>query len=168
MKSTLFKFMDDTKMWGEVGTLEERDKLQLFLDRLQGWVNENRMGFNTDKCKMHLGRKNQHHTYRLGNSLLISAETEKDLGVIIDARMNMGRQCGDAVTKANHTFVMHLQMHLEQVQGGDPLPLCNTGQAVVGVLRPVPGTALQEGCGQHGEGPEESHSYDQGTTGQAL
>ena len=49
------------------------------------------MGFNTDKCKMmHLGRKNQHHTYRLGNSLLISAEAEKDLGVVIHAKMNMG------------------------------------------------------------------------------
>ena len=63
------------------------------------------MGFNTDKCKlMHLGRKNQHHTYRLGNSLLISTEAEEDLGVIIDSKMNMGRQCGDAVRKANRTL----------------------------------------------------------------
>ena len=55
VNSTLFKFADDTKMWGEVGMLEERDRLQLDLDRLQGWADENRMGFNTDKCKvMHL------------------------------------------------------------------------------------------------------------------
>ena len=87
---------------GEVGTLEGRNRLQSDLDRLQGWADENRMGF---KCKvLHLGRKNQHHTYRLGNSLLISAEAEKDLGVIIDAKMNMGRQGGDAVRKANCTL----------------------------------------------------------------
>ena len=53
---------------------------------------------------MHLGRKNQHHTYRLRNSLFVSAEAEKDLGVIIDAKMNMGRQCGEAVRKANRTL----------------------------------------------------------------
>ena len=53
-------------MWGEMGTLEERDRLQLDLDRLQGWLDENRIGFTTDKCKvLHLGRKNQQHTYRL-------------------------------------------------------------------------------------------------------
>ena len=51
-----------------------------------------------------LGRNNQHHTYRLGNSLLTSAEAEKDLGVIIDAKMNMGQQCGDVVRKANSTL----------------------------------------------------------------
>ena len=63
------------------------------------------MEFSTDKCRiLHLGRKNQQHTYRLGNSLLVSAEVEKDLGVIIDAKMNMGRQCGDAVRKANRTL----------------------------------------------------------------
>ena len=63
------------------------------------------MGFNTDKCKvMHLGRNNRHHTYRLGNSPLVSTEAEKDLGVIIDSKMNMGQQCGEAVRKADHTL----------------------------------------------------------------
>ncbi|KYO40735.1 hypothetical protein Y1Q_0012232 [Alligator mississippiensis] len=63
------------------------------------------MGFNIDKCRvLHLGRKNQQHTYRLGNSLLISTEAEKDFGVIIDSKMNMGHQFGDAVRKANRTL----------------------------------------------------------------
>ena len=53
---------------------------------------------------MHLGRNNRHHTYRLGNSILVSTEAEKDFGVIIDSRMNMGRQCGEAVRKASHTL----------------------------------------------------------------
>ena len=63
------------------------------------------MGFNTDKCKvMHLGRNNRHHTYRLGNSPLVSTEAEKDLGVIIDSKMNIGWQCGEAVRKASRTL----------------------------------------------------------------
>ena len=77
VKSTLFKFADDTKMWGDMGTLEGCNRLQSDLDRLQGWADENRVGFNTDKCKvMHLGRNNRHHTYRLGNSPLVSMEAE--------------------------------------------------------------------------------------------
>ena len=53
---------------------------------------------------MHLGRNNRHHTYRLGNSPLVSTEAEKDLAVITDSKMNMGRQCGEAVRKANCTL----------------------------------------------------------------
>ena len=40
----------------------------------------------------------------MGNSPLVSTEAEKDLGVIIDSKMNMGRQCGEAVRKANRTL----------------------------------------------------------------
>ena len=83
VKSTLFKYADNIKMWGDVSMLDRRNRLQSDLDRLQGWADENGMGFNTDKCRvLHLRRKNQQHTYRLGNSLLVSAEAEKDLGVM--------------------------------------------------------------------------------------
>ena len=91
VKSSLFKFADDTKIWVEVGTLVGKDRLQQDLDRLQGWANKNRMGFNTDKCRvLHLGSRNRQHTYSLGNSLLESTVAERDLGVIIDSKMNMG------------------------------------------------------------------------------
>ena len=63
-----------------MGRLEGRNRLQSDVDRLQGWVDENRMGFYTDKCKvMHLGRKNQQHTYMLGNSLLVSERQKRIL-----------------------------------------------------------------------------------------
>ena len=32
-------------------------------------------------------------------------------------------------------------------------------------MRLVLGAVLQEGCGQHGEGPEEGHSHDRGQQG---
>ena len=124
-------------MW-DVDTLEGRNRLQSDLDRLQGlWADKNRMGFNTDKCKvMHLGRNNQHHNCRLGNSPLVSTEAENDLGVMIDSEMNMGWQCGDAVTKANRTLsCIHRYISSR-----------STGQAAARVLRPVLGAVLQEGC----------------------
>ncbi|XP_059576042.1 uncharacterized protein LOC132246649 [Alligator mississippiensis] len=96
---------DNTKMWGEVDTLEGRERLQLDLDRLQKWADENRMGFNVDKCRvLHLGRRHPQHTYRPGSSPLESTEVERDLGVIIDSKMNMSCQCQTAASKASQTL----------------------------------------------------------------
>ena len=81
----LFKFADDTKIWGEVSMLVGMERLQQDLDRLQEWADKNRMCFNTD---LHLGSRNQQHTYRMGNSLLERTEAERDPGVI-DSKMNM-------------------------------------------------------------------------------
>ena len=61
---------------------------------------------------------------------------------------------------------MHLCLLVHGLYHSKYLPYY--GQAAAGVLHPVLGATLQKGCGQHGEGPEEGHSYDQGTTGQAL
>ena len=91
VKCNLFKFVDNTKIWGEVSTLVGRERLQQDLDRLQEWADINRMRFNTDKCRVpHVGSRNQQHTCNMGNSLLESTEAERDLGVIIDSKMNMG------------------------------------------------------------------------------
>ncbi|PKU43436.1 rna-directed dna polymerase from mobile element jockey-like [Limosa lapponica baueri] len=58
-KCTLTKFADDTKLRGELDTLEGRATLQEDLGRLEEWANNNLMKFNKDKCKvLHLGKHN--------------------------------------------------------------------------------------------------------------
>ncbi|XP_059575008.1 RNA-directed DNA polymerase from mobile element jockey isoform X1 [Alligator mississippiensis] len=105
VKCTPSKFADDTKLWGEVDTLEGREQLQADLDRLDKWAENNRMQFNKEKCKvLHLGRKNVQHTYSLGNDLLGGTEVERDLGVLVDSKMNMSWQCDEAIRKANGTL----------------------------------------------------------------
>ncbi|XP_059575306.1 uncharacterized protein LOC132245913 [Alligator mississippiensis] len=116
----------DTKMWGEVDTLEGGERLQLDLDRIQKWADENRMGFNVDKCRaLHLGRRNPQHTYRLGSSPLESTEAERDLGVIIDSKMNMSRQCQTAASKASQTLSC-IQRCISSRSREVILPLCAT------------------------------------------
>uniref|UniRef100_A0A7M4E8L1 Reverse transcriptase domain-containing protein n=1 Tax=Crocodylus porosus TaxID=8502 RepID=A0A7M4E8L1_CROPO len=105
VKRTLSKFVDDTKLWGEVHAPEGRERLQANLDRLEKWAVYNRMQYNKDKCRvLHLGQKNIQHTYWLGSDPLSSTEAERDLGVLVDSKMNIRRQCNETVSKANCTL----------------------------------------------------------------
>ncbi|CAM5131471.1 unnamed protein product [Natator depressus] len=90
MDSTLSKFADDTKLAGEVGTLEGRDSIHSDLEKLEDWAKRNLIRFNKDKCRvLHLGRKNPMPCYRLGTDWLSGNSVEKDLGITVDEKLDM-------------------------------------------------------------------------------
>ncbi|PKU41391.1 hypothetical protein llap_8309 [Limosa lapponica baueri] len=73
IERTLSKSADDTKLCGVVDTLEGRDAIQ----------------------------RNQNRLERLGNEWLESSPEEKDLGVLVDEKLNVSWQCALVAQKAN-------------------------------------------------------------------
>ncbi|CAM4566355.1 unnamed protein product [Caretta caretta] len=152
---TLSKFADDTKLEGVVDMLEGRDRIQRGLDKLEDWAKRTLMRLNKDKCRvLHLGRKNPMHCYRLGTKWLGNSSAEKDLGVTVDEKLDMSQQCALVAKKANDIsgcISRSIALYLALVRPHSPL------FGIDGVLCPVLGPTLQEGCGKIGKSPVEGN-----------
>ncbi|KAK4824374.1 hypothetical protein QYF61_014034 [Mycteria americana] len=87
-ESTLSKFADDTKLGGVANMPAGHAAIQRDLDRLEKWDDRNLTKLNKEKCEvLHLGRNNPC--------------TKKNLGVLVDTRLNMSQQCTLVEKKVN-------------------------------------------------------------------
>ncbi|PKU37609.1 reverse hypothetical protein [Limosa lapponica baueri] len=100
---TLSKFANTIKLCGVVDMLEGRGAIQKDLDRLERRAHANLMKFSQAKCKvLQVGWGNPKHKHRLGKEWIKSSPEEKDLGVLVDEKLNMRWQCVLTVHKVNN------------------------------------------------------------------
>ena len=114
--SALSLFADDSKLFSRIVRNKKGMKnvmengnvtLQNDLNAVLEWANKWKMEFNVDKCKiMHLGHNNPKATYSMGGSNLQETEEERDLGVIIDNKLDFGSHIRSIVGKANKVLGM--------------------------------------------------------------
>ena len=108
--SRLSLFADDSKLFSRIMTnrkskfkdVNGSKRLQKDLNKVVEWAEKWKMEFNIDKCKiMHLGYNNPKNVYSMGNTTLNATEEERDLGVIIDNKLDFGKHINTIVARAN-------------------------------------------------------------------
>ena len=105
--NTVRIFADDTKLYGPVTTDDERELMQKDLNNLSEWSNMWLLKFNASKCSvMHLGHNNPGHQYFMTSKnsemhQLGETETEKDLGLYVDCKLNFHHHVDVVTAKAS-------------------------------------------------------------------
>ena len=106
-------FADDTKVYIRSDCAGATEGLQDDINRLQQWSSDWLLKFHPQKCcVLKLGTKksdaNYHMSTRDSNGTvhtvqLAESEAERDLGVIIDSKLNFKQQVSQSTAKANRT-----------------------------------------------------------------
>ena len=95
------KFADDTKTANLAKTIENREKLQVCINKMFDWSQEWSMSFNIPKCKvMHLGYNNPRADYVMNGLKLEKVNSEKDIGVSVASSLKTGDHCVKAAGTA--------------------------------------------------------------------
>ena len=72
VRNHTLKFADDTKLFSQVSTYEDAEKLQKDLSTLNEWSNEWSMLFNAEKCKcIHYGYNNKQQRWSNRTRVLV-------------------------------------------------------------------------------------------------
>ena len=97
-------FADDLKIYRIVQSVGDHDLLQSDLNSIAQWASNNRISFNISKSSViHLGANSFKLPYFLNGAKLSPKDTIRDLGILVDYKLNFHNQCAAAAKKATST-----------------------------------------------------------------
>ncbi len=108
VKSDVFLFADDTKIFKTIESVDDQASLQADRDKLNQWSDKWLMKFHPAKCKhMHIGKPiDDSLTYKLSSTKLDTILQEKDIGVTIDHELEFDNHISGKAKKATQMFAM--------------------------------------------------------------
>ena len=100
-------FADDVKLYHRVRTTSDCEELQSDLDSLSRWSADWKLRLNPVKClafTLSLKKSPVHHPYSIGGSVLERVSEVRDLGVILDTKLNFSAHINQTISKANRAL----------------------------------------------------------------
>ena len=105
VKSSVFLFADDTKLFRKIASEDDSKKLQEDINALDEWTKKWLLKFNADKCHVltvgKLEDTKHTHRYQISSKELEHVFNEKDLGVVFDTELTFDEHITSKVNKAN-------------------------------------------------------------------
>ena len=105
IKSDVFLFADDTKIFKEVNSINDSTIIQKDIEALEHWSKVWLLRFHPDKCHVltigKFANIKHAHEYILEGNELEHVFVEKDLGVLIDCDLMFEDHISKQVNKAN-------------------------------------------------------------------
>ena len=110
VESDVYMFADDTKLYRDIANQSDIEIIQNDINNLFKWSEKWLLRFHPDKCKVLsiIGKRHQQRTtkytmptYSGSHVTLESVESEKDIGVTIDVKLNFEKHIQTQVNKAN-------------------------------------------------------------------
>jgi hypothetical protein len=94
-------FADDCKIYIVFVREDQTSRLSIALENIFVWINKWQLKLSIEKCAvLHLGCNNPKNSYYIGNNVINACETYRDLGIIVDDKLNFHYHCNSIIDKA--------------------------------------------------------------------
>jgi hypothetical protein len=107
IKSDVYLFADDTKIFRNITDGEDKEILQDDLENLENWSNIWLLKFHPEKCKhmnIAIVEKTDEFKYKLSGKNIERFQKEKDIGVTIDSELTFESHICEQLNKATSIF----------------------------------------------------------------